>query len=222
MTRRGLWQGWGAVEFVSFSPGRRCRAAADEGDQHRGTGIYPSPGLRPPSPRGRGNVVTSHLPHPWGSGPTRSGGSMGPSVSEGAWPSACGGPSVSPWRAIHLPTLWGGKGALSFFFPTRGEVGRRAAAGRWGRALARGRGLPPAAAPPSRPGGRSTSPLCGEEKARSPFSSPPCGEVGRRAAAGRWGRASARGAWHSAWGPPSRPHGRSTLPLCGEEKRAWG
>ena len=88
------------------------------GDQHRGTGIYPSPGLRPHSPRGRGNVVTSHLPRlagKWADAQRRVDGAE--RLRVGAWPSACGGPSVSPSRAIHLALEWGGKAGLGLTEP---------------------------------------------------------------------------------------------------------
>ena len=53
----------------SFSLGRRCRGATDEGDQHPGTGMSPSPGLRPPSPGGEGKAAAVFFPTAWGGKP---------------------------------------------------------------------------------------------------------------------------------------------------------
>ncbi len=81
-----------------------------------------------------------------------------------------------------------------FSSPRCGEVGRGGASGRWGRTE---RGRPcrlwrPLRLAASR---QATSPWNGEERmgsAGSRFSSPPCGEVGRGGASGRWGPSVAR------------------------------
>ena len=175
----------------SFSLGRRCRGATDEGDQHPGSGLSPSPGLRPPSPGGEGKAVAFFFPtcgeeRRAFSAPQQkhfsrtrfgairdlpetlclTGRSVGPGSSPGKNELGVGAALSDPLCC--LPSPWG-----------EGVAERRM----------RGISTQAPGCPPHPAFGH---PLPGERERRRLFASPQRGEVGRRAAAGRWGRALAR------------------------------
>src|SRR5208337_3969113 len=109
-------------------PGRRCRAAADEGGQRLGQS-HPSPGHRPPSPSGRGNAQRRIR----GSGlrlPSPAGRRCRAAADEGV--SASASPTPHPAIGHSLPvgegTRSGGSGGQGFGYlhpPGEGAAQRR-------------------------------------------------------------------------------------------------